>query len=355
MLPSLVERRERSLAGAIRTAEPHFCRRDRVGCGIDELGAIGREGHARHVALAADNASGRRLSRGIETIDVNVALIFRHDKEPGAVRRPQWPLRLKKAGTRAVQSGGEALRGSACGRQGKHLNIAARFVQVTAPQIGDPGAIRRICGGAQRASRVRELLGLPPVSRHLPQVDRIVIVPIRMASGGENHRVSVRRPGRIVVVPVPIRQLTGFPLAIGRHDKHVPPPVVDESLAIEFVLHRGDDPSRFRQAAFGFILGFLPSPDAGGKGQSRAVGRPRETIDAVGEGGETDRLAAIGRHHIELRLVARRPRADESQPRAVRRPARFGIASRPGGKSLRLAALCQRQPDIGEIFIALGG
>ncbi len=65
-----------------------------------------------------------------------------------------------------------------------------------------------------------------------------------MARRGEDERAPVRRPHRLVVVPIAVRQLAGFAVAGGRDDKHVSPAVVDKSRAIEFVLHGGDDASR---------------------------------------------------------------------------------------------------------------
>ena len=93
------------------------------------------------------------------------------------------------------------------------------------------------------------------------------------------------------------------------------------------------------------------------EGQARAVRRPHGTADAVVERREPGRLAAVGRHHVELALSSGAVAlGDEREPRAVRRPARLDVApSGPAVKRRGCPAGRVDDPDVREVLVALVG
>src|SRR5262249_42807644 len=114
--------------------------------------------------------------------------------------------------------------------------------------------------------------------------------------------------------------------------------VVDKTLTVVLVLQRGNDSHRFGLLAFCLVFRLLPSSDTRHKGQPRAVRRPYGVGYAIVEVSEPRWLAPVSWHDIQLRFLLRHPLGDESQPRAVWRPARGCIAFWASGETARCTA-----------------
>src|SRR5207244_12075138 len=76
---------------------------------------------------------------------------------------------------------------------------------------------------------------------HSPEVARVVVVTLGVTGRGEHDRLAVRCPRGIRVDEIAVGQLDGYAPVEPDHED-VRPPVVDEPLTVEPVLHRGDDP-----------------------------------------------------------------------------------------------------------------
>src|SRR5881397_3450409 len=100
---------------------------------------------------------------------------------------------------------------------------------------------------------------------------------------------------------------------------------------------------------------FTRGDDARGTGLPLLLLALRLALAADGghEGDQLRRLAAVGRHHVQLELVLGRALGQEGEPGAVGRPPRLDVAPRPGGKAARLATGDIDDPDVRKIFVAL--
>src|SRR5437899_7547763 len=109
--------------------------------------------------------------------------------------------------------------------------------------------------------------------------------------------------------------------ALRRHDEDVRPSIVSESLAVVFVLQRGDHASRSRLPAFLLVFRFFPTTDLRREREARAVRRPPgapQAVDAIREVRDPRALAAVGEHDIELGFLLRVAVRDERQARTIR-------------------------------------
>src|SRR4029079_17541456 len=82
--------------------------------------------------------------------------------------------------------------------------------------------------------------------------------------------------------------------------------------------------------------------------------RVRKPLDSEGAGrdrGDAPRLAAVGRHHVDLRLlvvfrsVAATPLGEEGDPFPVGRPTRLAVLFTGGSQAARLAAERREDPE----------
>src|SRR5207302_8863740 len=88
-----------------------------------------------------------------------------------------------------------------------------------------------------------------------------------------------------------------------RDDEDVRATIVREPLAVEPILHRGDDACRSRLALLLLALRLLLTADRRHEREPGAVRRPRDARDPVPQGGQLPWLAAVRRHPVELELV----------------------------------------------------
>src|SRR5262249_44735803 len=140
-----------------------------------------------------------------------------------------------------------------------------------------------------------------------PDVAEQAEVAVAFAIGDERDQAAVGRPGRVGVVEVAIGELTWLRLVRGDvDDKDVAVHGFDETLAIGFVSHAGDD---LDAGLLALLLGLalLASDvfdvDARGKGKTVALRRPDGRAGAAFERGDLARLAAVERQEKDLRSV----------------------------------------------------
>src|SRR4029453_12076987 len=150
---------------------------------------------------------------------------------------------------------------------------------------------------------------------------------------GENDRATVRGPRWIGVDEVTVGDLHRR-RAVGRDDEDVRATVVGEPLAVEAILHGCDDACGPRLALLFFAVRLALATDRGHAGQAQTVRRPCHAPDTVLERRQLGRLAAVGRHHIELELVLGRALGEKREPRTAWGPPRADVPARARRKAV---------------------
>ena len=255
---------------------------------------------------------------------------------------------------RAIERRREADGLAAVRRHREKLDVAAVGVQPGAREKGDRTPVPRERREHDRPRGRGETLRRATLRRHAPEVARVVVVARGVTGRREHDRFAVGRPDRIGVDEVAVGDLNGA-RPVERDDEDVRAPIVREPLAVEPILHRGDDACRSRLALLLLALRLLLAADRRHEHEPGAVRRPRDARDPVLQGGQLRRLAAVRRHHVELELVLGGAFGKECQPRAVGRPLRLDVAPWPRGELPGRAAVDADDPDVGEILVALLG
>ncbi len=283
----------------------------------------------------------------------DVPVVFAGHDDRAAVRRPE--RAHVQGATGPIERAGETRgAGGAIGRDDVEPHVAAVRVLRRSCEVGDRAAVRRERGEHDGPGRRGETLRCSSLGVHTPEITRVVVVTLRVTGRGEHERATVRGPRWIGVDEVTVGDLHRR-RAVGRDDEDVRAPVVGEPLAVEAILHGCDDARGPRLALLFFAVRLALATDRGHAGQARTVRRPCHAPDTVLERRQLGRLAAVGRHHVELELVRGRALGEKREPCAVRRPPRLDVAPRPGRKATRRAAGRIDHPDVGEVLVALLG
>ena len=222
------------------------------------------------------------------------------------------------------------------------LAVVRKVVAARAEVARDRGTVGRPRGRGVRGLALRQLLGLASVGVDDVDVTDEVDVPVLLAGGNERELVAVRRPGRVPVLEVAVRELGCGRGAVRRDGEEVAPAVAGPAFAVELELQPR---KTARPAALVVFLVVVRIAHTRAEGKARAVGRPRRLRDVLVELGQPQRLAAPDRDHVELFDLAVAV-GDEGEPLPVGRPARGGVRLGAGRELPRLRRAVQRnEPD----------
>jgi hypothetical protein len=189
-------------------------------------------------ALAADDPRGSGAAGRCHAPEADVAVVLGGHHDRSAVGRPERPN--VQGPTRAVERRGQANGLTTLRRHREELDVAAIGVEPSAGEKRDRAPVGRERGQHDRPRRRREPLRISSLRRHAPEIARVVVVARGVTGRREHDRFAVGRPDGVGVEEVAVADLS-WARAVERDDEDVRAPIVDEPLAVEAILHRGDD------------------------------------------------------------------------------------------------------------------
>src|SRR5262249_38271081 len=149
----------------------------------------------------------------------------------------------------------------------------------------------------------------------------------RVTGRYEGDVLTVRRPRRMLIVERADRELTRC-AAVPRHHEDLLRAVIDEPRSVPLVLQDVDRAGWLGPLPLLLVLRLLPPADPRHEGEPAPVRRPGRACHARLEVRQPNRLAAVGRHDVELTLSLLLALRHEREPPAIRRPAGCGVAPR---------------------------
>jgi hypothetical protein len=215
---------------------------------------------------------------------------------------------------------------------------------------GDPRAVRRPRRRLGHAVGEGDTFGLAAGRVDDVDVRDDVDVPVPIPGRRKSDTRTVRRPGRLGVLEVTVRQLGGLGRSVGRNGEHVLPAVSRPPLVVQFELKTREPP---RSAALVVLLVVRLVGHAGAERDLRAVGAPDRVLHSFLEVREPLRFSARSGDHVELRLFGSSVR-DERETGPVRRPPRGEVPlSSPGQAPGGRRAINGRKPDRAGVRVLL--